>query len=171
MWKVRCRQDYMKPLQKRLLRYLLLSLTVVLILVFSPRSAHAQEGVGIRGGVSAEPAQFYFGGHAAFGPVVEKLWFRPNLEVGVGNHLTLLAFNAEFAYSVPLEENPWHVYLGGGPAANIFTSGGVPNRASDIRPGFNFLAGIAQRTGLFSEIKIGVIDSPSFKFGIGYTFR
>ena len=55
--------------------------------------------------------------------------------------------------------------------SNIFSFGGVPNRATDVRPGFNFLVGIAQRRGLFSEIKIGAIDSPSFKFGIGYTFR
>jgi hypothetical protein len=33
------------------------------------------------------------------------------------------------------------------------------------------LIGISQRKGLFTEIKIGAIGSPSFKFGIGYTFR
>src|SRR5215467_11744794 len=145
-------------------------IVLILAATFFAISAQAQEGVGIRAGVSADPAQFYFGGHAAFGPVVDKLWFRPNLEVGVGNNLTLIALNAEFAYWIPLRKNPWNVYLGGGPAANIFTSGGVRNRDSDVRPGFNLLIGIAQRKGLFSEIKIGAIDSPSFKFGIGYTF-
>lgn len=130
----------------------------------------AQEGVGVRAGVSGDPNQFYFGGHAAFGPVVDKLWFRPNIEVGVGNNLTLIALNGEFAYWIPLHKNPWNVYLGGGPAANIFTSGGPVNRNSDVRPGFNLLMGIAQSKGFFSEIKIGAIDSPSFKFGIGYTF-
>ena len=88
-----------------------------------------------------------------------------------GNSITLIALNAEFTYWVPLRKDPWNVYLGGGPAANIFTSGPVGGRSTDVRPGFNFLAGIAQRSGLFSEIKIGAIDSPSFKFGIGYTFR
>jgi len=143
----------------------------MLMAVFFVKSGQAQEGFGVRAGVSANPSQFYFGGHAAFGPVVDKLWFRPNVEVGVGNNLTLVAFNAEFTYWVPLRTEPWKVYLGGGPAANIFSFGGVPNRATDVRPGFNFLMGIAQRKGLFSEIKIGAIDSPSFKFGIGYTFR
>jgi hypothetical protein len=102
---------------------------------------------------------------------VDKLWFRPNLEVGVGNDLTLIALNAEFAYWIPLRRNPWNVYLGGGPAANIFTFGGIRNRDSDLRPGFNLLMGLAERRGLFAEIKIGAIDSPSFKFGIGYTFH
>ena len=132
--------------------------------------AQAQQGMGIRAGVSADPGQFYFGGHAAFGPVVDKLWFRPNIEVGVGNSLTLIALNGEFAYWIPLHRNPWSIYLGGGPAANIFTSGFSGNRNSDVLPGFNVLVGIAQRKGFFSEVKIGAIDSPSFKFGIGYTF-
>ena len=145
--------------------------SVILIAIFFAIPALSQDGVGIRAGVGADPGQFYFGGHAAFGPVVDKLWFRPNLEVGVGNSLTLIALNAEFAYWVPLRKNPWNVYLGGGPAANIFTSGGIRNRNSDVRPGFNLLIGLAQRKGLFTEIKIGAIDSPSFKFGIGYTFH
>src|SRR5207253_4842591 len=124
--------------------------------------AHAQEGIGVRAGVSAEPGQFYFGGHAAFGPVVDKLWFRPNLEVGVGNNVTLIALNTEFTYWMSLRKNPWNVYLGGGPAANIFSFGGIGNRNSNVRPGFNILVGIAERKGLFSEIKIGAIDRPSF---------
>ena len=161
----------MKPGKKRLRGCLSLSVTVVLIAVFCPSSAHAQQGFGVRGGVSAEPEQFYFGGHGTFGPVVEKLWFRPNLEVGVGNGVTLVALNAEFTYWVPLRKRPWNVYLGGGPAANIFTSGGPGNRNTHAGPGFNFLVGLAQSKGLFTEIKIGAIDSPSFKFGIGYTFR
>jgi len=161
----------MKSAKRRLLRSFSLLVTAVLMGFFFAGSANAQEGVGIRAGVSARPEQFYFGGHAAFGPVVDKLWFRPNIEIGVGNSITLIALNAEFTYWVPLRKDPWNVYLGGGPAANIFTSGPVGGRSTDVRPGFNFLAGIAQRSGLFSEIKIGAIDSPSFKFGIGYTFR
>ena len=161
----------MKSAKRRLLRSFSLLVTAVLMGFFFAGSANAQEGVGIRAGVSARPEQFYFGGHAAFGPVVDKLWFRPNIEIGVGNSITLIALNAEFTYWVPLRKDPWNVYLGGGPAANIFTSGPVGGRNTEVRPGFNFLAGIAQRSGLFSEIKIGAIDSPSFKFGIGYTFR
>src|SRR5438046_8201820 len=121
----------MKSAKRRLLRSFSLLVTAVLMGFFFAGSANAQEGVGIRAGVSADPEQFYFGGHAAFGPVVDKLWFRPNLEVGVGNNLTLIALNAEFAYWIPLRRNPWNVYLGGGPAANIFTSGGIRNRDSD----------------------------------------
>src|SRR5438093_2502687 len=166
----------MKSAKARLLRSFSLLVTAVLMGSFVAGPAHAQDGFGIRAGVSARPEQFYFGGQAAIGPVVDKLWFRPNVEIGVGNNVTLIALNGEFAYWVPLRKvrrrsEPWSVYLGGGPAANIFSFGPLGNRTTDVRPGFNFLAGIGQRKGLFSEIKIGAIDSPSFKFGIGYTFR
>ena len=84
-------------------------ITLILAATVFAIPAQAQEGVGIRAGVSADPGQFYFGGHAAFGPIVDKLWFRPNLEVGVGNDLTLIALNAEFAYWMPLRKDPWNL--------------------------------------------------------------
>src|SRR5437899_3630512 len=159
----------MKPGKQTVRGCLSLSVTVVLIAAFSSSSAHAQQGFGVRAGVSARPEQFYFGGHATLGPVVEKLYFRPNLEVGVGNGGTLVALNAEFTYWVPLRKNPWNVYLGGGPAANIFTSGPVGGRSADVRPGFNFLASIAHRSGLFCEIEIAATTGPPVILGLSRT--
>jgi hypothetical protein len=43
-------------------------------------------------------------------------------------------------------------------------------RFTDTGGGFNFLGGIRQRKGLMAEIKIGAIDSPDFKVGIGWTW-
>jgi hypothetical protein len=41
-----------------------------------------------------------------------------------------------------------------------------------VDPGFNMLVGVARRgKGLFAELKGGVIDSPSLKLGVGYSFR
>ena len=31
--------------------------------------------------------------------------------------------------------------------------------------------GLENRRGLFFEFKLGVADSPDFKFGVGFTFR
>ncbi len=160
----------MKNAKVTLLRPIGLFTIIALIQISFATSTHAQGGIGIRGGISARPTQFYFGGHAALGPVVDRLWFRPNVEVGVGDNVTLVALNAEFAYWAPLRRERWNVYFGGGPAANILSYGGVRNRDTNAGPGFNFLLGVAQSRGLFTEVKIGAIDSPSFKFGIGYTF-
>lgn len=140
---------------------------LVACVLLLPASASAQGGAGLRAGVSSEPDQFYFGGHFDTGFLVEQLSFRPNLEVGVGNDLTTVAANFEFAYWFPLPRHPWSIYAGGGPAMNIFRR----NDDTDTQPGFNLVGGIAHHGGLFAEVKFGLIDSPELKFGIGYTWR
>jgi hypothetical protein len=140
-------------------------ITVILIGV-SAKGAEAQ-GVGVRAGVSADPDQFYAGIHYETNELLERLRFRPNMEIGVGDNVTLVALNFEFAYRIPIERQPWSVYVGGGPALNIFRS----NNDTHSGGGFNFLVGAAHRRGLFTEVKVGALDSPSFKFGVGYTFR
>jgi len=121
---------------------------------------------GIRGGASVNPDQFYLGGHLETGPLVDRIHFRPNVEAGFGNDLTLLAANMEFVYKFPTRSG-WGLYAGGGPALNIY----MVNDDSNSEAGVNFLAGVEHRRGLFFEFKAGVIDSPEFKFGVGWTFR
>lgn len=128
--------------------------------------AHAQARPGIQGGVSIDPDQFYFGGHLETSPLVDRVRFRPNLDIGLGDDLTLIAFNFEFTYTFAASR-PWNLYAGAGPAINWFDSDG----GSDTEAGFNFLVGAKRRDGLFFEIKIGAMDSPDVKFGVGYTFR
>ena len=45
------------------------------------------------------------------------------------------------------------------------------NGDSDVGGGLNFLLGIQHRKGLFAELKVGAIDSPSIKFAVGYVFH
>ena len=142
---------------------------------FAARTASAQTtgAVGVRAGVSGDPGQFYAGIHYESSPFVENLRFRPNLEVGVGDDQTLVAVNLEFAYSIPLEtgrrrsRNDWSVYIGAGPALVIDRLTNNPNTGG----GFNILIGAQHREGFFTELKVGVADSPGVKFGVGYTFR
>jgi hypothetical protein len=142
-------------------------LLTVFVCLFLTSPAFAQSG-GVRVGVSGDPGQFYFGGHYETAPFVEQLRFRPNLEIGVGDNITVTTLNFEFAYFVPLQRrNPWSVYFGAGPALVISH---VTNDTS-TDGGFNILVGLQHEHGFFSEIKVGMIHSPSFKFGVGYTFR
>ena len=126
----------------------------------------AAQTVGVRAGVSVDPEQFYFGGHAQTPPLVDRLHFRPNIEIGVGDDTTITALNVEFAYQFRSPE-AWNVYAGAGPALNIIDSG----RDTDAEPGFNLLVGLAHEDGLFAEVKVGAFDSPRLKFGVGYAFR
>ena len=140
---------------------------VTAILLYSV-PGFAQTHVGGRVGVSADPDQFVFGGHIETQPVVTDLTFRPNIEVGVGNNTTLVALNFEFAYWIPLK-NQWRLYVGAGPAANLYNHRG--RGGSNTVGGLNFLAGTQHDNGLFFELKVGAIDSPSLKFNVGYVFR
>ena len=137
-------------------------------LVALPVGAHAQGGFGVRGGVSADPDQFYFGAHYVTSPIASRVRFQPNLEVGVGDDVTTVAVNFEFAYWARI--NPqWQLYAGGGPALNVYDFEGRED--GDTEPGMNLMIGVRQRQGLFFEFKVGLVDSPEVKFGVGFTFR
>ena len=128
---------------------------------------------GVRVGVSGDPDQFFFGAHVETSPIIDHLTFRPNAEIGVGDDLTLFAFNFEFAYWIPLKNQPWRVYLGGGPALVIASphNDHPHDGNTDVGGGFNIMIGIQHRKGLFAEFKVGAIDSPSVKFAVGYVFK
>lgn len=147
--------------------------SVAILTLVGANSSAAQEQVGIRAGVSGDPDQFVFGGHIETFPLLDRLVFRPNAEIGIGSDLVLIAFNLEFAYKIPLEDNPWTVYVGAGPALNIFSDDGGRRERDDTEAegGFNILVGAEHVGGLFTEFKVGAIDSPDLKFMIGYSFQ
>ncbi len=135
--------------------------------------ANAQVVGGVRGGVSIDPDQVYIGGHIETPPLVERLVFRPNVEVGFGDDLTWTGINFEFLWKFPAGRGPWRFYAGGGPAVNIISFD--EDRFGDIdretEAGFNFVGGVELNRRFFVEFKAGAGDSPDFKFGVGYTFR
>lgn len=139
-------------------------LAVALAAAAVPASA---QGPGIRAGVSVDPDQFYFGGHYESAALIDRLHFRPNVEVGVGDDLTTVALNFEFVYKFQ-SRGDWSFYAGGGPAANFYNFDGDND---DTEPGLNILVGAETSQGLFFEFKVGAIDSPELKFGVGWSFR
>ena len=138
-----------------------------LLVVVTAASAAAQNA-GVRAGVSGSPDQFFFGLHYETEPLVDRVHFKPNLEVGVGNDQTLVAINLEFVGKFPIQREPWTVYVGAGPALVIhrFNTPGT----TDTGGGFNILLGVEHTRGLFTELKVGMIDSASVKFAVGYIF-
>ena len=95
-------------------------------------NARIGSGGGVRGGVSVDPDQFYFGGHYETGPLVDRLHFKPNIEAGFGDDLTLIAINFEFVYKFP-SKGPWNLYAGGGPAINFFSFDNVDDSETASR--------------------------------------
>ena len=137
------------------------------LLALSAVPAAAQDA-GVRGGISIDPDQFYFGGHVETSALVDRLHFRPNVEVGFGDDIMLIGANMEFVYKFP-SRGGWTLYAGGGPALNIYTFDDVDDSVTEA--GLNIVIGAEQNSGLFFEFKVGAIDSPDFKFGVGWTFR
>lgn len=142
-------------------------LSFLLAALFLFTSSAVAQDAGIRAGISVDPDQFYFGGHLETSPLFDRVRFRPNVEVGFGEDVTLLAANMEFVYKTLTNRNGWGLYAGGGPALNVY----MGDSNTDTEAGVNFLVGIYQARGLFFEFKGGAMDSPYFKFGVGWTFR
>jgi hypothetical protein len=123
----------------------------------------------VRAGASVDPDQVYVGAHVETGALIERLAFKPNIEVGFGDNVTLAAFNFEFVWKFPPRGGgPWTFYAGAGPAINLYQ---VEGPGDDAEPGFNFLGGLENDRGFFFEFKVGADNSPDFKFGVGMTFR
>ena len=142
----------------------------VCALIALPPAASAQD-VGVRGGVSAQPDQFFVGLHVVTRPLFDRVVFRPNVEAGFGDGLTLIAINGEFVYRQPINRQPWSLIVGGGPGAVIRRYDKDRGGRTDSGPGLNLLAGLEHSGGFFAEVKAGFIDSPAFKFTLGFTFR
>ena len=145
----------------------------VLGLLLAATPAAAQVDFGVRGGLSVDPDQAYVGLHAETGPLVERLRFRPNAEVGLGEDLTLVGLNLEFVWKFRRARSGWGIYAGGGPAINVFflDRGRFGDDNTEMEPGMNFLVGLEHDEGLFFEFKLGALDSPDLKIGVGYTWR
>ena len=149
----------------------LIALVVAAVWIAAASPARAQDGAGVRAGVSGDPTQFFFGGHVETAPLVERLRFRPNVEIGLGDHRTLVALNVEFAWHFSDSRRGWSPYAGAGPAVNFIVHDDHPGRdGSDVGGGLNFFVGLEHAGGLFTELKVGAIDSPSVKFAVGYVF-
>jgi hypothetical protein len=153
-------------------------LAIALLALLAPAAA-AQPGmvssIGPRVGFSADPDQFVFGGQATLGPVAPNLMFAPDLEVGVGDHETVVSGNFDFHYHFGIRHSEWSPYLGAGM--------GVTNEAPDRRfgsdlgqtnVGGNLLFGVTAPSGpdsrFFTEMKLGLGDVPSVKMVAGWNF-
>lgn len=158
----------MSPMQSCMTTRVKFLLPVLAVLAMAtPAGA---QGPGVRGGISVDPDQVYFGGHYETDELVDRLFFRPNIELGLGDELVTTSLNMEFVYKFP-SRSDWQLYVGGGPAVNFYSFDRPRGEGTETEGGLHFLFGAENRRGLLFEIKVGAIDSPDVKFGVGWTFR
>ncbi len=139
-------------------------------------AAQAATAWGVRGGITSNPDQVHVGVHVNGGELFTDGWFIPNLEVGFGDHLTLVALNPELVYKFSKRgTSDWGFYVGGGLGVNFYNfDSNVPGDDSETRVGLNFLGGMSRKLSagndFFLELKLGAQDSPDTKVTAGFTF-
>ena len=129
-------------------------------------------GWGARAGVSSEPDQVYGGAHWDLGEFARNVRFRPNLEVGFGDHVKVLQANAEVHY-VFSKVQVWKPYVGGSAG---FVYADPDTGDSDTEIGAMGVGGIETKlksaTSFFIEAKVGLTNNdPDFKVGVGWTWK
>jgi hypothetical protein len=143
-------------------RLVLLSIAICLV----AGTASAAE-FGLRGGLTIDPDQFHIGGHIDLGPVLDPLRIVPNIEIGFGSDHTVIAFNGDLIYDFP--DTPWSI--GGELGMNYVDH---DNAGSNTDFGLSVLGdyrvGLSSGKTLLLEAKLGLIDSPDFKFTVGWGF-
>ena len=71
---------------------------VLAVLIAGAGAAHAESSWGLRGGATFDPDQVHVGVHMNGGELFNDGWFIPNVEVGFGDDVTLIAINPELVY-------------------------------------------------------------------------
>jgi hypothetical protein len=99
--------------------FIVLALSIALTPAAAPAAGGSYHGWGPRIGMTVDPDQIHFGLHVDLGYLGEQFRFRPNMEIGVGSNMTLVALNAEAAYEFYNRRNTWYPYLGGGFGLNF----------------------------------------------------
>jgi hypothetical protein len=154
------------------------ALALALVLTCAAGAAQAQSTWGLRGGMTIDPDQVHIGAHLNAGELFTDGWFIPNVEIGFGDDLTLVALNPELVYKFDRRNRShWGFYVGGGLGLNFYSwdDNGSPRDNSETEVGVNFLGGMSRRLAagneLFLEMKLGAADSPDIKFTVGFNFR
>lgn len=154
---------------------------IVVLQTSHPATAHADENLGFRGwgprvGITIDPDQLHFGAHADFGNFADHVRFQPNVELGLGDDLTMLNLNLDAAYRFSSRWDTWTPYLGGG--VGLYFIGNDNNGLRDgssTEAGLNVLGGIerglSSGSRFFLESKLGLIDAPDFSVMMGWTFH
>jgi len=143
--------------------------------------------LGVRAGVSLDPELIVLGVQAQLGPFFgPNVYFRPNVEFGIGEVTALFALNPEIIYQLPAtsRRGNWTPYAGIGPGFSFLhqnferntSSNSVGNRVDfgefHSSTALNILGGLRSRSGVFVELKTSVYASPApvLRIMVGYNF-
>lgn len=147
-------------------------ISIIALCIWAPA---VSAGLGLRAGLTMNPDQVHVGGHLDLGPVADRFSLRPNVEIGFGDDVIVVAANLETTYRFQSRWTSWSPYVGGGVGVN-FVDPDNDSLVGDSRTetGILLLAGLerglASGARLFLESKVGLTNAPDLKFTVGWTF-
>ena len=149
-----------------------------MVAVMLPVAARAAtiDTAGPRFGFSVDPDQLVLGGQMSIGEVAPHLSFDPNLDLGFGDHETVIALGFDFHYHFLLRNSDWVPYVGAGVGIHfVDVNEPAPFDETDTQVGGSIIAGAMVPTRsnnhFFGELKLGIGDAPSLKLLAGWNFR
>jgi hypothetical protein len=155
------------------------SILLGLLLLVAPLSAHASgfSAFGPHFGFSSGPSQLVVGGHLELIDVAPDVDLVPSVDLGFGDHTTLVSVNGDFHYRFHVQGQRWQPYAGAGVGIHFFSfdHAGPGIDASTTRAGGHIIIGadVPTKTGsrFFTEAKLGFGDGPDFKALAGWSFK
>lgn len=154
------------------IKCMLCAVFVLIIISCQSVIAGSNYALGVRGGWSSKPDQFFIGGQGEFGKFLKSARFAPSVDVGFGDDFTVTAINLDLRwYLLPLPETGIYFYGAAGPTLAIIS----PDKGdSDSEIGLSLTAGAkipmkgANRYNL--EFRFGIGDIPDLKIAFGILF-
>lgn len=145
------------------------------ILVMLPSAASADFSYyGTHMGFARGAHQMVVGGQLQYNGIAPRVAFVPGLDYGFGDQRSVLTLNTDFHANLTYDTT-WQPYVGAGVSMDVWSkSDGVGREQDPLRPGGQLIMGIAtyNRGGrFFSELKLGVRDSPEMKLLAGWNMR
>jgi hypothetical protein len=151
---------------------------LVATLPVSALAATTVTSVGARAGISIDPDQLVLGGQLNTSEISRNITLNPNLELGFGDDVTVIAVNLDGHYHFVVENSDWRPYVGLGLGVN-FVSVDLPAPFEDVSDtviGLNVVLGSSFPTGaaypMFGELRfmLGDDELPSLKLMVGMNF-
>lgn len=131
---------------------------------------------GPRVGFSTGPDQIVFGGQLQMMDVAPDIDLVPSLDFGFGDNTTTVSINGDLHYRFQLSGSKWSPYAGAGIGVHFYSfDHGNFEDNSVTRAGGSVVLGadVPTQSGnrFFSELKLGLGDSPDLKFLVGWNFK
>ena len=141
-----------------------LSMVMLFAGVTDTHAGHGN-GIGILAGTDTGPNDFFIGGQAEFGPIINSAFLVPSVHIGFDDG-TSGAANLDLRwYLLPLPETGIRIYGAAGPTM-VF--------ASDTKVGLSLTAGfdipMRDRRRYNVELRFGFGDIPDLKFSAAVMF-